>query len=403
MNSQSEQPQTQSSLESTVSRNQIGGAAVVGTGFIGPAHVEALRRAGVHVVGIAGSSPGRAQESARALGVETAYPSFEAVLADPRVQVVHLATPNHLHYEQAQAALRAGKHVICEKPLALNSEQSAALVRLAAETRRVGVVHFNLRYYPLVHQAREMVRAGELGEIFLVHGSYLQDWLLYPTDWNWRLETEQGGALRAVADIGSHWLDMTSFVSGLQVQAVMADFQTFHPVRKKPRGPVQTFSGAGDGMEYEDVPIRTEDYASVLLRYENGARGACTISQVSAGRKNRLFFEINGSKASLAWNSERPNELWIGRRDKASEVLLKDPALLDPSVRDLASYPGGHNEGFPDTLKQLYRQVYAYLQRGDLSAPADFPTFEDGHRSLLLGEAILRSAQQGRWEEVVNH
>jgi len=206
-----------------------------------------------------------------------------------------------------------------------------------------------------------------------------------------------------VADIGSHWLDMTSFVSGLQVQAVMADFQTFHPVRKKPRGPVQTFSGAGDGMEYEDVPIRTEDYASVLLRYENGARGACTISQVSAGRKNRLFFEINGSKASLAWNSERPNELWIGRRDKASEMLLKDPALLDPSVRDLASYPGGHNEGFPDTLKQLYRQVYAYLQRGDLSAPADFPTFEDGHRSLLLGEAILRSAQQGRWEEVVNH
>lgn len=375
---------------------------VVGAGFIGPAHVEALRRLGIQVLGLSESSPERARAKAQELHLEKAYDSFEAMAADPEVEVIHITSPNHLHFPQAKAALLAGKHVVCEKPLAMNTAESAELVRIAKERKLVNAVNFNIRFYPLSLQARSMVQSGEIGQVYIVRGSYLQDWLLLPTDWNWRLEPELGGEMRAVADIGSHWLDLTQFIIGQDVVAVFADFKTFVPVRQKPTTPIDTFSGKlQKATEYVEQPIHTEDYATVVLRYQNGAHGVVTVSQVSAGRKNRLAYEIDGSKSALAWDSERPNELWIGHRDRPNEILMKDPSLLAPEVRPYASYPGGHNEGFPDTFKQLYASVYRYIQAGDYSAPADFATFEDGHKRLVLGEAILRSSKEGRWVDVI--
>lgn len=372
--------------------------AVVGTGFIGPAHIEALRRLGIQVAGILGSSPQKTAQKAADLHLEKAYKTYDDLLVDQEVDVVHLTTPNYLHHEQAKQALLAGKHVVCEKPLAMNSAESRELLRVAKEQGLVNAVNFNIRFYPLCQQARSLVQGGDLGDIYIVRGSYTQDWLLLPGDWNWRLEPELGGELRAVADIGSHWLDLLHFITGLRVEAVMADFQTFLPVRRKPAQALETYGGKlQTAAETVEQPVHTEDYASILLRFEGGARGALTVSQVSAGRKNRLFYEIDASQSALAWDSERPNELWIGHRDKPNELLLKDPALLSQAARPFASYPGGHNEGFPDTFKQLYSQIYAYIAAGDYTAPANFPTFADGHRELLLGEAIQKSAQQSRW------
>jgi predicted dehydrogenase len=375
---------------------------IVGTGFIGPAHLEALRRNNVNVVGLAEATSELAAEKAEELGIGKAYDSYDSMLADREIDVIHLATPNYLHYPHAKAALEAGKHVVCEKPLAMNSSESADLVRIAKESGKVNVINFNIRFYPMVQQARAMVQTGEIGDLFILQGSYLQDWLLLPTDWNWRLEPDLGGTLRAVGDIGSHWLDLMSFITGLKVKEVFADFKTFHPIRKKPRKELETFTGKLLTPDnYEDKPIKTEDYASILLHYENGVHGILTVSQVSSGRKNRIYFEINGSKSSLSWNGERPNELWIGQRTVPNQVMLKDPSLLSTEAQATASYPGGHNEGFPDTFKQIYQKVYEYILAGDFSAETDFPTFYDGHYEQVLCEAIERSAKENCWMEVV--
>lgn len=374
---------------------------VVGAGFIGPAHIEALRRLSIEVVGMCDATPELATEKAKDLRLSKAYESFDAMVADPALDVIHITSPNYMHYPQAKAALEAGKHVVCEKPLGMTTQETAELVALAKEKGLVNAVNFNIRFYPLAQQARAMVRAGELGDVYIVQGSYLQDWLLLPTDWNWRLEPELGGNMRAVADIGSHWLDLIHNITGLKIVSVFADFKTFLPVRNKPAQELDTFGGKLETpMEYVEQPIHTEDYATVLMRFDNGARGTMTVSQVSAGRKNRLYYEIDGSKSSMVWDSERPNELWIGHRDRPNEVLLKDPSLLAPEAEQFASYPGGHNEGFPDTFKQLYFAIYRYLDAGDFSAKAEFATFEDGHYELVLGEAILRSAKEERWVDV---
>ncbi len=370
------------------------GVGVAGTGFIGPAHIEGLRRNGIQVLGLAEETEEKARQKAAELGIPRSFGSLQEMLADPAIDVVHLATPNHLHFPHAKAALLAGKHVICEKPLALNARESAELVELAAEKKLVNAVNFNIRMYPLSQQARSIVQSGELGDLFILQGSYLQDWLLYPTDWNWRLEPSLGGSLRAVGDIGSHWLDLLTFITGIRVEEVYADFQTFHRVRKKPARPLETFTGKIlQPSDYIDQPINTEDYATIMLHYENGVRGVVTVSQVSSGRKNRLFYEINGSKSSLAWDSERPNELWIGQRSGPNQTLMKDPSLLSPEARAVTSYPGGHNEGFPDTFKQLYAKVYDYIFAGDYSKKPDFPTFADGHYEMRLCEAIECSAR----------
>jgi predicted dehydrogenase len=377
------------------------GVGVAGTGFIGVAHVEGLRRMGIQVLGLAEITREKAEQKAVELGIPRFYGSVDDMLDDPDIDVVHLATPNHLHHSQAKAALLAGKHVICEKPLAMNAAESAEMVALAAERRLVNAVNYNIRMYPLAQQARSMVQSGELGDLFILQGSYLQDWLLFPTDWNWRLEPNLGGTLRVVSDIGSHWLDLISFITGLKIVEVYADFKTFHPIRKKPTLPVETFTGKIlTPDDYVDQPIHTEDYATIILHYENGVRGVLTVSQVSSGRKNRLFYEINGSKSSLAWDSERPNELWVGHRTAPNQILMKDPSLLSPQARETVSYPGGHNEGFPDTFKQLYIKVYNYILAGDFTKTPDFPTFADGHYEMLLCEAIEHSAREGKWIKV---
>jgi predicted dehydrogenase len=382
----------------TTSKIKVG---IAGTGFIGPAHVEALRRNNIQVVGLSEATAELAQKKAAEMGIEKAYPSYEAMIANPEITVVHLATPNYLHHAEAKASLLSVKHVVCEKPLAMNSKESAELVKLAAEKKLVNAINFNLRFYPLMHQARDMIQSGELGQLYIMQGSYLQDWLLYATDWNWRLQPELGGTLRAVADIGSHWLDLLTFISGLKVEEVYADFKTFLPLRKKPAKLVETFTGKVlQPSDYIDQPIHTEDYASILLHYENGARGVLTVAQVCAGRKNRLYFEIDGAKQSLAWDSEHPNDMWIGRRDGPNGLLMKDPSLLTAETRQIVSYPGGHQEGFPDTFKQLQSKVYRYLQAGNMDAKPDFPTFADGHYEMLLCEAVERSAKEGCWMKV---
>ena len=376
------------------------GAAVVGTGFIGAVHVEALRRLGVRVYGVVGSSHARATERSAALGLPPAYESFEAMLADPRVDVVHITSPNHLHFPQAAAALAAGKHVVCEKPLAVTSAESGELVRLAKTSGLVNAVNFNLRFYPICRHLHQLVRDGGLGDVRLVSGHYLQDWLLLDTDWNWRLEPELGGSLRAVADIGSHWMDLTSHIAGQRIVSVMADLKTFIPVRHQPIGPVETFSSKPSGATTART-ITTEDCATILLRYERGAIGNLTISQISAGRRNTLEFEIDGSISAAAWNSEHPDDLWIGHRGRPNEVLPRDPALLNAEGRAAAGLPAGHNEGFADTFKALYRAVYRAVAADGPSEP-DYPTFADGHESMLACEAVARSARQGSWANVAS-
>ena len=364
---------------------------------MGVVHVEALRRLGVEVVGVVGSTPERAREKP---GLPEPYPSFEAMLADERVDVVHLTTPNHLHFDQARAALEAGKHVVCEKPLALDSGESGALVKLAEESGLVHCTNYNMRFYPLCWEARARVARGDLGTVWNAHGCYVQDWLLYGTDWNWRLDPLLGGTLRAVADIGTHWLDLTSFVTGRRVASLFADLATVHPVRRVPTGPVETFSDGGDDVERVERAVETEDLAHVLIRYDDGTRGSLVISQVSAGRKNRIFFEVDGSGGSLAWNAERHEELWLGHRDAPNEILLRDPSLMDETARGCTDVPGGHAEGYSDTFKMLYRAVYRAVAAGVMPAEPDFPTFADGHEQILNCEAIVASARDGRWVEV---
>jgi len=375
--------------------------AVIGTGFIGPAHIEALRRLpGVEVVALADVDEATAKAKAESLGVAQSYGDYRRLLARDDVQAVHICTPNYLHFEMSRQALEAGKHVICEKPLAVEAKEAAALVELAAKKKLVNVVHFNIRYYPLMRQVKLMAEKGELGDIFSVHGTYLQDWLYYATDYNWRLEPKLSGKSRAVADIGSHWMDLVEYISGIRITEVFADFATFHKTRKKPLKPVETYAGKILKPEdYAEIPIDTEDYATVLFRFDNGARGALTVSQVSAGRKNRIYFEMDGSKKAVAWESEAPNSIWIGRRDGNNEVMMKDPSLVYPEVRSLISFPGGHNEAFPDTSKQMFREVYDYIASGAKGSPP-FPTFEDGLRELTLCERILTSKDRGAWVRV---
>ena len=375
---------------------------VIGTGFIGPAHIEALRRLGkVNVVALADVDEQTAKAKAAALGIERYYGDYKRMLADGDIEAVHICTPNNLHYAMSKEAIEAGKHVVCEKPLAISAGQGEELVNLAVKKRVVNAVHFNIRYYPLMRQVKMMVEKGEFGEVFAIHGSYLQDWLFYPTDYNWRLEPSLSGKSRAIADVGSHWIDLIEYVSGLKIVEVFADFATFHKTRKKPLKPVETYAGKILKPEdYKDVKISTEDYATVLLRFNNDARGVLTVSQVAAGRKNRLYFELDGSKKAAAWESEKPNHLWIGRRDGNNEELMRDPSLVYPEVRDIISFPGGHNEGFPDTSKQMFREIYAYIAAGDFKATPKFPTFRDGLRELVLCEKILESNKTQKWIKV---
>ncbi len=371
------------------------GVAVVGVGFIGPVHVEAVRRLGHRVVGILGSQPEKSIAAATALQLPRGYGSLSELLTDPQVQVVHLASPNSAHYEQCLAVLAAGKHLVCEKPLAMTTRETAHLVELAANTNLITAVNYNVRFYPMVLEARDRVRRG--GRVLHLTGSYLQDWLLTPTDYNWRVDAERGGELRAVADIGTHWLDTLLFITGLEVESVCADLATVHPVRYRPTGPTDTFSSNAATDASVPVPITTEDYGSILLKFHGGARGCLTVSQVCAGRKNCIRFDIAATDSSYTWNAEEPNTLWQLKRDGPSQLVPRDPGTLCDTAKPYSAYPAGHAEGFPDTFKQLYRAVYADILAGSRSAAPLYATFADGHRELVLCEAILQSHREQRW------
>jgi predicted dehydrogenase len=385
-------------------------AAVIGGGFIGPVHVEALRRIGVEVAGLLGSSPERAEGTASRLGIPRTYRDLDELLDDGRVGAVHIASPNRHHFEQARRILETGRHVICEKPLATSSRETAAL-RALAESRpaQAAAVNYNIRYYPLCHEVRERIASGALGRVLSVTGSYVQDWLLYPADYNWRVEPDGRTNLRAVADIGTHWMDLAQFLTGAPIRAVYADLATFHTRRSKPSGTVDTFGGSSapgssPRSESESVEIRTDDHAAVLLRFDGGVRGVFHVSQVTAGRKNRLTIEIAATEGAIGWDSEAPNRLWIGSRRAPNQVLERDPALLGPAAAAISHYPGGHAEGFPDTFKQLYLDVYGWI----IAAPngrgtPKFPTFADGDHELRLCEAIAQSAIAEKWVPVTEY
>ena len=375
--------------------------AIVGTGFMGPAHTEGLRRLGMNVAGILGSSAEKSRRAAHDLGIPKGYDSYAELLADGEIEAVHITSPNRHHYAQASEALRAGKHVHCEKPLAMTSAESGALCDLARDSGLAAGVNYNMRFYPLNWEVRAMVRSGALGRIHSVYGSYVQDWLLYPTDYNWRVLSEEGGKLRAVADIGTHWLDLMQFVTGLSVTGLQADLKTVHTTRQRPVGEVETFSAKVEEIEAtESIDIETEDSGAALLRFGDGAHGSLWVSQITAGRKNCLRYEIAGSEATVAWNSEQPNELWIGHRNESNRHLLRDPGLVSEDARAHIGYPGGHNEGYDDSFKHSFKAFYDYIAAGDFAAPEPFPTFADGHKEIVLCEAILESHQQGGWVEI---
>jgi len=374
--------------------------AVIGTGFMGRAHIEALRRLGnVEVAAVVGRRPEAVHDLATAFGVDRSVIDVSDVLADGSIDAVHVCTPNASHYPISMAAIEAGKHVLCEKPLAMSSAEARSLVELAEKSGVRNATCHNLRYYPMVQQMRRMREAGELGEVLIVQGTYSQDWLLHDTDWNWRIEADQNGPSRCLADIGSHFCDMAEHVTGERISSVVADLQTFHPTRKKPSGVVETFGGSGGQADFTEVAITTEDFGAVTFRMGSRVRGNFTASQVSAGRKNGLVIEIYGSKAGVTWRQERPDELWIGYRERENSVFLRDPAIMIEAARSYSDYPQGHAEGYPDTFKQTFKRFYRSIEQPDIEP--EYPTFVDGLRQLSILDAELESHRTRAWVDVL--
>ncbi len=374
-------------------------AGVIGAGFIGPVHVESLRRLGnVDVVALADHNHDLAYQNAHAMSIPKSYGDWQELILDPDVEVVHNCTPNNIHFEINKAALQAGKPIVSEKPLAMNSQESAELLQLSTRLGVPNEVCFTYRMYPIVQQMKSMVECGEVGQPWIVWGSYLQDWLWAETDYHWKANPVYCGPTRVMADIGSHWCEVAQFVSGQNIVSVCAEFGIFHPTRKA----IRKDSLAGHEAVWENIPITTEDYGAVLVDFSNGMKGTYLVSQVSAGHKNDLSLEINGSGCSIGWNQEDPERLWIGRRDEPDMVIVKDNKLLHDNVRQYSHYPVGHPEGFSTGFKNLFQAFYKFL-RSDSSwqpHPKEFPTFWEGHRSMLIIDAILTSAKERRWVDV---
>jgi predicted dehydrogenase len=375
-------------------------AAVAGTGFIGAVHAHAARRAGARLVGVAASSVLSAHEAAHALGAERGFADAESLVTAPDVDVVHICTPNHLHAPLARAALAAGKHVICEKPLAVDAAQAADLVEAAAAAGVVAAVPFVYRFYPLVREARARVASGAIGPIRLIHGCYLQDWLATANDDNWRVDPERGGPSRAFADIGSHWCDLVEFVAADRLAAVCAEAVTVVPERVNV-GDAHAFEAheraRADGIRRA---VTTEDITVVLFRTRRGVAGSLVVSQVSPGRKNRLQFEIAGANATLSFDQEQPEALWVGHRD-TSEVVVRDPAHLAPEAARYAVLPPGHPQGYQDCFDAFVSDTYRAIRAGGGADGVDgLPTFADGARAADITDAVLRSTRTSRWEEV---
>jgi predicted dehydrogenase len=371
---------------------------VIGTGFAATSHVDALRRvAGVEIAAVAGSSPERAAAAAAALGIDRAVGDWRRVVDDTSVDAVHDCTPNHLHAEINAAVLAAGKHLLSEKPLGMDAAETADLARRAAEAGVVSGVCFNYRHFPLVQEARTLL-AGDAGRPHLIRGGYLQDWLLEDTDWNWRLDSSRAGATRAVGDIGSHWIDLVQHVTGRRLRRVYARLGRLHEVRRRPAAVEQTF-GRAAGAGGEAVEVDTEDFATTMFELDDGCPGVFTVSQVSPGMRNRLTFEVDTRRACLSWDQERPNLLRIGRRDGPNRELVRDPALLSEPAAGLVHYPAGHQEGWPDALRNLMDDFYGAIRAGR-DAPETVASFADAHRVMQAVDAIAESGRNGDWVEV---
>ena len=369
-------------------------AAIAGTGFIGRVHARSALLAGAHLAGVAASSRDSARDAAAALGADRAFDSSEELVRDPDVDVVHVCTPNHLHLPLAEAALAAGKHVICEKPLALDVAGAQQLVEAAADSGLHAAVPFVYRYYPTVREARERVASGETGAVRLLHGTYLQDWLLRPDDSNWRVDEQLGGASRAFADIGSHWCDLAEFVSSHRITRLSARLLTAVPERVSEAGRHAFASGADGG---EARRVTTEDAAVVQFETDGGAVGSVVVSQVSAGRKNRLWIELDGAEEALAFDQEQPEELWSGRRE-ALTILRRDPVTLSPAASRFAFLPAGHPQGYADCFDAFVADFYEGVRNGSMIE--GMPTFSDGLRAAHITDAVLTSSREERWVDV---
>ena len=380
------------------------GMGLVGAGFVGAHHLDAVRRLGfVEVIAIADSTADSAARRAEEFGVPKAYGDFEALAADPSIDVVHVTTPNFLHAPVIRTAIAHGKHVIAEKPLAMTAVEARRLREAAEAAGLVHAVTFNYRGNPMVQQAREMVAGGDVGPLHFVHGAYLQDWLLEETDYSWRLEPDKGGRSSAFADIGSHWCDLAQHVAGIRIEAVLADLTTVVTRRLKP-AVFSTFSPGSADTPREEVAVESEDLATVLLRFDGGIRGCVTIGQVCAGHKNDLWLEVSGRLGSLRWRQEQQNELWVGSRRQPNLLLTKDPSFMAPAARPYAYLPAGHQQGWSDALTNVMRDVYTFIASGDEPSgpkPPAFSTFDDGYRAACIVEAILDShAAGGTWVTV---
>lgn len=380
------------------------GMGLVGPGFIAEHHIDAVRRLGfVDVMAIAGSTLVSTQRKATEWGVDRSYASFEELVNDPSVQVVHNTTPNYLHMPVTLAALRAGKHVISDKPLAMTSAECAQLRDAANAAGVVNAVTFNYRGNPMVQEARARIAAGEAGELISIHGQYLQDWMTDANVYSWRMDPLKGGISSALADIGSHWCDLAEHVSGLRIVSVLADIATVVNTRFAANASSEAFARTTEA-ERAPVSIHGEDLANVLLRFNNGARGSLRVGQVLPGHKNDLQLELNGRAASLRWQQEQQNELWIGRHNAANSILMKDPALLSAVARPYAHLPAGHQEGWADAFTNVLRDIYTFIRDRNASAlPATLCTFAGATRTACVLQAMLDSAAKGGlWTDVVD-
>jgi predicted dehydrogenase len=377
---------------------------IAGTGFIGRVHARSARLAGARLVGVAASSPGSAERAAAELGADRAFASSEALVEDDGLDVVHLCTPNHLHEPLALAALAAGKHVVCEKPVAVDAAGAARVAAAAVAAGRVVAVPFVYRFHPMVREARARVATGELGRLRVLHGTYLQDWLLTPEDTNWRVDAALGGPSRAFADIGSHWCDLVEFAGGCRITRVLARTATTVAARAPAAGR-QTFASTGAGAGGGGVtvdghePVETEDVALVLFETDGGAVGSVVVSQVAAGRKNRLWFELDGESAAVVFDQEAPETLWIGRR-QATEVVPREADHLSPAAARLATLPAGHGQGYHDCFDLFVADAYAAIRAGGEAVPDGLPLIADGVRAARIADAVLASARTHTWTEV---
>jgi predicted dehydrogenase len=375
-------------------------AGIVGIGYIGVSHVESIRRIGFgELIAITDVNNDLAKRKAKEYHVPKCYGSLDEILADEEIEVIHNCTPNNLHLEVNEKIIKAGKHVFSEKPLARNSEESLTLLNLLKDNKKIiHGMNYNYRMYPLVQEMKNKVKNGEIGTPRLIHGSYLQDWLLYDTDYNWRIEPEICGPSRCIADIGTHWMDAAQVVTGAKIVEVCADLQTVIPVRKKPKTQVETFSVTAD-TEYEEVDVKTEDYGAVIFKMDNGARGVFHVSEVSAGRKCYLNIEVNGTKASMHWNQETSDSMWMGFRDEDNRLVMRNPNLMSPGAKEYTYLAAGHPEGWNDAMCNNIYSFYKYIAQDKVMGrdPLDFATFEEGHYLIKLTEAILKSSETKSW------